>query len=148
MSDNLSLKLHQAKRQPKPEPEHEQNPKDMTREQYIASLPSDADRRAYASLLAEAKKNHATLDNDGRGGLPPKLVWMRMRKDRWKCKKCGGRDNLSVHHKAGAENMVGPAVAALGHRPTMKAIVTICGSCHDDIHNEDRAEGEEAGEQA
>ena len=138
-----------ARRKPEPEAQAEHHhadehadPKDMTREEYLASLDSDADRRAYRGLLAEAKQHGATLANDGRGGLSPRLVRARMRKDGWRCKKCGGTDSITVHHKA-VDNLVGPAVAALGHAATMKAIVTVCEKCHDSIHDVGREAGKD-----
>ena len=47
------------------------------------------------------------------------------RRDNWRCVYCGSRAT-QVHHKKYARN--------IGREP-VKWLVSICKSCHDDIHN-------------
>ena len=102
-----------------------------------------SERRALENLRQEAKEAGASLQSDGEGGLPSSLVLGVMRRDEYKCKRCGKRENLSVHHKGHLENPVSRWLKKKGKSNDENNIVTICGACHDAIHNEDRAEGEE-----
>ena len=100
------------------------------------------EQRALAKMQREAKAAGATLATGGEGGLPPSMVLGAMRRDGFKCKRCGGQSNLSVHHKAHLDNP-SPKMKRLGEsvdqRNDPKAIVTICENCHDGVHDEDRA---------
>ena len=97
--------------------------------------------RAHEKWVAEAEEagamlKHATL---GDGGLAPSLVLGIMRRDEYRCKRCSLRQDLEVHHKDGAKNLVGPKLRAKKHASTANNLVTLCGACHDAIHTEDRA---------
>lgn len=107
-------------------------------------LPPD-ERKALAKIRSEAKAAGATLETAGEGGLPPSRVLGVFRRDEWRCHRCGKQERLSIHHKAGATNLVSKALAKRGHRSKPEDLVTICGECHDAIHNEDRAAGGENG---
>jgi hypothetical protein len=103
------------------------------------------EQRALKNLQREAEKAGATLASEGKGGLPPSMVLGAMRRDKFKCKRCGGQENLSVHHKAHLENP-SPAMKMLGknvdQRTDPRAIATICEACHDKIHDADREDVE------
>jgi anaerobic selenocysteine-containing dehydrogenase len=127
MSDAV-VKLVKNRKQ-KPEPEKPLSPNEA---------------RALAKLQAEAKAAGATLATGGKGGLPPSTVLGVMRRDGpFQCRKCGGKKDLSIHHKAGAPNLVSKAMRKQGHSNDPKNLATICQKCHDDIHDEDREAGEE-----
>lgn len=87
----------------------------------------------------EAAAAGATLLTDGKGGLPPSLVLGVMRRDRYRCKRCGGADGLSMHHKGGVA--ASAWLRRKGHSMDMNNLATICGDCHDAIHAQARAEG-------
>lgn len=97
------------------------------------------ERRALAKLRAEAKEKGATLETDGEGGLPPSLVLGVMRRDGWRCKTCGTRERLSIHHKGGV--VASKRLARLGHKSVPENLVTICPDCHDRVHDKARAAG-------
>lgn len=99
---------------------------------------SPNEAKALAKMHVEAKEKGATLATGGKGGLPPSLVLGVFRRDEWKCKKCGGQKDLSVHHKAGTPNLVSRALRKKGHSNDPSNIATICQPCHDDVHEEDR----------
>jgi len=107
------------------------------REEEEAPLHPD-EKRALARMQAEAKKNGATLASEGKGGLPPSLALGVFRRDGWVCKKCGGRENLSLHHKGHLENPGFKWLKNKGKSNDPNNIVTICEGCHDAIHEEDR----------
>ena len=109
-------------------------PPDDGQEQKLS--PNEA--KALAKIQAEAKEKGATLATEGKDGLPPSLVLGVFRRDKWKCKKCGGQENLSMHHKAGTPNLVSRALGKKGHSNDPNNLVTICEGCHDDVHEEDR----------
>lgn len=128
MSENLA-KLYRA-----------HNPEPESADDYMEDLHPD-ERKAYAKMLAEAKQNGVTLANEGKGGLPPSKVLGILRRDRWACKRCGdGKDNLSVHHKGHMENPKSKWLAKKGKSNDDNNIVAMCESCHDAVHQEDRAE--------
>jgi 5-methylcytosine-specific restriction endonuclease McrA len=106
--------------------------------------PQEAD--ALRKIRLEAKQNGATLESDGEGGLPPSLVLGIMRRDGpFRCKRCGGKENLSIHHKAHLENP-SPKLkqrASRRDRNDPSMLICICGSCHDRLHSEDREISEE-----
>lgn len=110
------------------------------------------ERAALRKMRREAKAGGATLHNDGRGGLPPSRVLGVMRRDEWRCKKCGGNQRLSLHHKS--EHMADPKARARsrllrreGRVDAASNLATICQSCHDAIHQEDRKEHGEQSQQ-
>lgn len=93
---------------------------------------------ALVKLRAEAKAHGATLASGGEGGLPPQLVLQVIRRDGYKCPKCGGRENLSIHHKGRHLQF---AAARLTKKSTLdpSGVTTMCAKCHDAVHQEDRA---------
>jgi hypothetical protein len=103
------------------------------------------EERALKRTIAEAKRAGATLDDEEGGGLPASMVLGVLRRDHWRCKRCGGQERLSVHHKGHLENP-SPKMKRLSDRlekTDPKSVVTICGPCHDAIHDADRANVEE-----
>lgn len=104
---------------------------------------SPDEQRALKKLQREADEAGATLATDGEGGLLPSLCLGCYRRDKFRCKKCGGKENLSLHHKHfHMEDPRHRAKAALvqkqGRRNDPDQIATICAACHDKIHEEDR----------
>lgn len=99
---------------------------------------NEQEQRALATLQKEAKRNGATLATGGKGGLPPSLVLGVMRRDGFTCKRCGKRAMLSVHHKGHVENPTSKKLKALGSKNVPQNLATICETCHDGIHEEDR----------
>lgn len=99
-------------------------------------LPPD-ERRALEKTRIEAKRAGATLKDVG-GGLRPSLALGIFRRDEWRCKKCGGRKKLGIHHKGHLENPVSRWLRSKGRSNAMNALVVTCAKCHDDIHEEDR----------
>jgi hypothetical protein len=94
---------------------------------------------ALKKLQKEAKENGSTLATGGKGGLPPSHVLGAMRRDDFKCKRCGTKDNISVHHIGGIVSS--KHVSEMGHKDKQNNLVTICEKCHDDIHQEAKKEG-------
>lgn len=102
---------------------------------------SPNEAKALAKIQSEAKEKGATLATEGKGGLPPSLVLGVFRRDGWRCEKCGGQKNLSVHHKGGTPNLVSRALRSnKGHSNDPSNIVTVCEGCHDDAHEEQNDE--------
>lgn len=98
--------------------------------------------KALERVRDEAHAKGATLLTGGKGGLAPSLVLGIMRRDGYRCKRCGGREGLSVHHKGGI--VASKWLSMKGHRMDFNNLTTICGPCHDAIHQEARAEGEDS----
>jgi 5-methylcytosine-specific restriction endonuclease McrA len=90
-------------------------------------------------MRQEAKAAGSKLESGGKGGLPPSLVLHVMRRDGYRCARCGSQDGVSVHHKGGIVNSAW--AAKVGHSNDPGNIVTICHKCHDKVHDEARAEG-------
>ncbi len=107
---------------------------------------SAMEKLALKKLRREAKRAGATLESGGEGGLPSSLVLGVMRRDRYRCKTCGGQKHLSLHHKGGLEHPGSKWLAKKGHSNDPNNIVTTCKDCHDNIHNKDRAKGAEHAE--
>lgn len=103
------------------------------------------ERAALARVKAEAAQAGAQLHSGGEGGLPPSLVLGVFRRDGWRCKRCSGADDLSIHHKGGV--FASKWLRSKGHAPVMNNLVTICGGCHDAIHDEARAAGVDSSQQ-
>lgn len=100
------------------------------------------EQRAYKKLLAEAEEHGATLANEGKGGLPSSLVLGVFRRDEYRCKRCGLRENLSLHHKGGI--VKSKWLSKKGHSNDPNNIAVICDKCHDDIHEEAREDGDDS----
>ena len=94
--------------------------------------------RALEKTQIEAKRAGATLKNVG-GGLRPSLALGIFRRDEWRCKKCGGRERLGIHHKGHLKNPVSRWLRSKGRSNAMNALVVTCAGCHDAIHEEDRS---------
>jgi len=95
--------------------------------------------KALERVREEAAAKGATLLTNGKGGLPPSLVLGEMRRDEYRCKRCGGREGLSLHHKGGV--VASRWLAKKGHSGDFNNVTTICGKCHDAIHQQARAAG-------
>jgi cytochrome c553 len=95
--------------------------------------------KALAKMQDEAKQRGVTLASGGKGGLPPSLVLGIFRRDGWKCKVCGTNAGLSIHHKGGIE--ASKWLKKKDHSNDPNNLVTICGPCHDNIHEKAREEG-------
>lgn len=102
------------------------------------------EQKALDRLRLEAKRHGATLHSGGEGGLPSSTVLGILRRDEYRCHKCGGREDLTMHHKA--DTFASPYLRRLHastKRSDPKGIVTICQKCHDSVHEEARREGTE-----
>jgi hypothetical protein len=109
-------------------------------------MPS-SDAKALDRIQIEAKEHGATLHSQGKGGLPPSIVLGVFRRDGWHCHKCGGTQDLTIHHKA--DILASPYLRKLHQvagRTDPKNLATICHRCHDSIHEQARQEGTEAPE--
>lgn len=102
--------------------------------------------RALKILQREAKEHGATLESDGKGGLPSSLCLYVFRRDHYQCKRCSAKKNLTLHHKGHLDNPQSKYLAKMGKKNDPKNLVTLCADqpdgspgCHDDIHDEDRA---------
>lgn len=102
-------------------------------------LPED-ERRALEKTKAEATRAGASVANLN-GGLRPSLVLGVFRRDEWRCKRCGGREDLGVHHKGGLKNPVSAWLHSKGKSNALNNLVTICNGCHNAVHEEDRDAG-------
>lgn len=104
-------------------------------------------------IQQEAKENGATLANDGKGGVDPRLALKLFRRAKWRCenpdcpdpKKDLDLDHLSGHPK---EILAEPDPsqkkrlkegAKEGHVDTVKALHVLCHACHDRVHDRERA---------
>jgi hypothetical protein len=117
-----------------------------TRRKPEKPLPS-GESKALQRIQAEAAEHGATLHSAGKGGLPASIVLGVYRRDGWHCHKCGGTQDLSIHHKA--DVLASPYLRRLHQiagRTDPKNLATICHTCHNSIHNEARREGTEAPE--
>jgi 5-methylcytosine-specific restriction endonuclease McrA len=99
------------------------------------------ERGALRNMRKEAKLRGATLHDNGEGGLPSSLVLGVMRRDKYKCKRCGTRKDLTMHHKGHLKNPTSRWLAKKGRESDPNNIVTLCVNCHDAIHQEDEKEG-------
>jgi hypothetical protein len=105
------------------------------------NLPTSTEEEgALKKLQAEAKAKGVKLHNGGRGGLPSSLVLHVMRRDGYRCKKCGRRDfPLGPHHKGGIPDS--EWLKKKGHKNEPDNLATVCDKCHDEVHEEARADG-------
>lgn len=104
-----------------------------------------SEQAALDRVQREAADAEATLLTDGKGGLPPSLVLGVMRRDRYRCKRCGGSDGLSMHHKGGI--VASAWLQKKGHSMDMNNLATICGKCHDALHGQARKDGVDSSQQ-
>lgn len=102
------------------------------------ALPA-GERAVVERTREEAAAHGATLHSGGEGGLPPSLALGVFRRDGWRCKRCGGADDLSLHHKGGI--FASTWLRAKGHANTPNNLAVMCNRCHDAIHEQARAEG-------
>ena len=101
------------------------------------SLP-EPEQKAHLITIDEAEKADATLHNPMATGIPPSLALGVYRRDLWRCPRCQGAEGLQIHHKGGLKYTHWRDVGKKNKRGNL---VTICKSCHDSIHDEDRAGG-------
>jgi hypothetical protein len=96
---------------------------------------------ALARMRQLAKKYGVKLENDGEGGLPSSLVLAVLKRDHFECKRCQGKRGkpITVHHKGGIPES--KWLSEKGHSNDPNNIVTLCTECHDDVHEQARAEG-------
>ena len=97
------------------------------------------ERRALEKIRKEAKLNGATLQSDGEGGLPSSFCLGLFRRDSWKCKACGGKKELSLHHRGGIPES--KWLSRQGHATTPANVSVICADCHNRLHSEARKAG-------
>ena len=98
--------------------------------------------KALEKLRDEAAAKGATLATGGKGGLPPSLVLGIMRRDEYRCHRCGKNKDLSLHHKGGI--VASKWLSKKGHHMDPNNITTLCSKCHDTIHEQAREEGEDS----
>lgn len=103
------------------------------------------ERRALRLLRQEAKARGTTLASNGEGGLPSSLVLHVFRRDKYRCVRCGTRDDISLHHLT---HVGVPRSQWMLDNPKAdrdpKNLITICESCHNDEHKEDEELNEAA----
>ena len=111
---------------------------------FAATIPKPApadggEGRALERLRGEATAAGATLAKQGKGGLPASTALGVFRRDQYRCKKCGGRENLELHHKADLKHPPSLRLARMSVGLDPKTIVALCASCHDTVHRADEA---------
>ena len=111
---------------------------------FAATLPKPApvdggEARALERLRAEAAAAGATLAKEGKGGLPSSTALGVFRRDRYQCKKCGGREMLELHHKGDLKHPPSLRLARMSVGLDPKTICCVCEKCHDRIHAADEA---------
>lgn len=104
-----------------------------------------SEAKALERMQAEAIEHGATLHSEGKGGLPASIVLGVFRRDQYRCHKCGGREDLSLHHKADilASDYL-RRLHKIAGRTDPRNLTTLCQRCHDSVHEEARREGTEA----
>lgn len=101
---------------------------------------SDQELRARQKIIEEAKKAGATLERpEAKGGLPPSMVLGMFRRDEWRCKGCGTKENIGPHHKSGI--ITSKWASKKGHTNTLNNLATLCKNCHNKAHTEAREQG-------
>jgi hypothetical protein len=95
--------------------------------------------RALDRLRAEAATVGATLAKEGKGGLPSSIALGVFRRDEYRCKKCGGREMLELHHKGDLKHPPSLRLARMSVGLDPKTICCVCEKCHDRIHAADEA---------
>ena len=111
---------------------------------FAAALPKPApadggEGRALERLRAEAAAAGATLAKEGKGGLPSSTALGVFRRDEYRCKKCGGREMLELHHKGDLKHPPSLRLARMSVGLDPKTICCVCEKCHDRIHAADEA---------
>ncbi len=104
--------------------------------------------KALDRIQVEAAENGANLHSEGKGGMPPSVVLGVFRRDGWHCHRCGGKNDLTIHHKA--DILASPYLRRLhkvASRTDPKNLVTLCHACHNTLHELARQEGTEAPEE-
>lgn len=102
----------------------------------------EGDQKARDRMEAEAAEHGASLHSHGRGGLPASVALGIFRRDQWHCHKCGGKSDLTLHHKADilASDYLRRLHKVAG-RTDPRNLAVICHACHDDIHESARKQG-------
>ena len=111
--------------------------KRIGQEQALANL-SPEERRALEAAQKEANSSGATLKNGGVGGIPYSLALGIFRRDKYRCKRCNGQEDLGLHHKGGIDNS---HWSDRGKENAPANLVVLCDECHDALHVEDRDGG-------
>lgn len=111
---------------------------------FAATIPRPApadggEARALERMRAEAAVAGATLAKEGKGGLPASTALGVFRRDEYRCKKCGGRENLELHHKGDLKHPPSLRLARMSVGLDPKTIAVVCARCHDAIHRADEA---------
>jgi hypothetical protein len=111
---------------------------------------SMSDAEVVATIQREAKASGATLKNDGKGGLDPRLALSTFRKANWACenpdcpepKNQLDLDHFSNHPK---EIFADPKAskklikgAEFGKKDN-KFLHCLCAACHNRVHDRERA---------
>lgn len=103
------------------------------------------EERARKRIIQEAEKFGAELEKpDAKGGLPAQLVLDSLRRDRYRCKRCGSRKKIGPHHKGGI--VESRWLSEKGHANVLPNIATLCARCHDAVHNQAREDGVDSGQ--
>lgn len=100
----------------------------------------EQEARVRKKIIAETERAGATLGRpDAKGGLPPSLVLGMLRRDKFRCKACGAREDLGPHHIGGICSS--ERTSRLGHQNKLSNLTTLCEDCHDKAHEDARAQG-------
>lgn len=101
------------------------------------------ERKALNLMRRKADEAGSVLASGGEGGLPASLVYGVMKRDGFKCKRCGNlgteENGLEVHHKGGI--VESKKLSRKGHGNLISNIVTVCEKCHDAMHDQARDDG-------
>ena len=111
---------------------------------FAATIPKPApadggEARALDRLRSEAAAAGATLAKAGKGGLPASTALGVFRRDEFRCKRCGGREALELHHKGDLKHPPSLRLARMSVGLDPKTITVVCARCHDQIHQADEA---------
>lgn len=111
---------------------------------FAATIPKTApadggEGRALERMRAEAAATGATLAKEGKGGLPASTALGVFRRDEYRCKRCGGREMLELHHKGDLKHPPSLRLARMSVGLDPKTIAVVCARCHDAIHRADEA---------
>lgn len=111
------------------------------------------DAAVVRQIQKEAEENGATLANDGRGGLDPRLALKIFRRAGWRCEnpKCPTpKKNLDLDHQSGHPEEIREDPEARRDKRNMAAardpdpkddkfLHCLCDKCHDTVHDRERA---------
>lgn len=95
-----------------------------------------SEQRAMDNTLKEAEEAEAEIRRGGFGGLIPSLALGIYRRDKFRCKRCGGADDLGLHHKGGEK---ASRHAWRKKKNTTNNLVVLCQDCHNSVHTQDNA---------